>query len=1113
MKQLGNTLNYRIGIDVGEYSVGLSAIEFDDDDHAVSILSCLSHIHDGGKLAGTDKSPQSRLAVAGVQRRTRRLRRRLRARLKALDSYLLEQKFPVGVNEPQTYSAWESRYELVQEYIEDAQLRNMKLSVAIRHIARHRGWKNPWWTHNQLKGVAENSTPSTSFIKMRESASEKYGFDSETITTIGILGYLGVTQGNPNRRLRQSTAEEKKDRERIFFERIMQEDHFAELQEIFRVQKVDESISKKILELVFDQKMPHVPKDRVGNDPLLPDEKRATRASLEFQKVRMLNAISNLRIREKGADRQFSKEEYEKTLDFLNAWKDATTSPNRNDVAHFLGLNPAQLRFPTWDEDAGSSAFFDATSLEIKRKFNSKDPLGKWWDSASFHERSDFVDFIADKTDEDYQDDLPFLRFLEDESIMETINKLKLASGRAAYSRETYSRLIPIMIENRCSEREAIKSVFNIGDDWKPPLPGIEDPVGQPAVDRVLTIVRRYVLACTDKWGVPQSITIEHVRDAFIGPAALATLKYEVAQRTKKNAELREHLQASSSGMIRKSDLRRERQIQRQNSICLYCGTTLSFETCQLDHIVPQADGGSNRGDNLVAVCKECNQSKSALPFIYWAQNNKNPEISLDKAIERIKNWDKGNFHNAQWARFKKDVEARLSLESDDETIDERALASTAYAALEVRNRLESYFISNVNLVGGARPKISVYSGAINSIARKSSGIDDLIQLRDKTHKSRLDRRHHAIDAAVLTTINESIAQTLAKKLQRKKSAEYSNNGNTSWKDFEGASPEAINKYRHWLNTCESIGILMKEEIERDRIAVMRSLRINATSGEGSVHDDTVRPLETVPTNLGLAPEQVRRISDRKILNRILDSLEDDFSLSATSAARLLTPEIKLFAGNSAQIPVRGGSCQIGNSVHHARVFAYQTKRGINFGWIRVFSGEFPHIGFAKPGVDILRAPIPFDSQSMLKAHPGLVKMIASGEAKQIGWITQDDEIEFNPSQVLESASEESEDGQFEKFLRVFPENRWILTGLESAIQLKISPSLLSREGVGKEFDTSISDVISRRAYIKPSVNPFFNLPELKILRRSVLGVPRWKDAGLPYSWSPMQEAKQALGQ
>ena len=948
---------------------------------------------------------------------------------------------------------------------------------------------------------------------MKENASEKYGFDVEKISTIGALGYLGVTQGNANRRLRQSTAEEKKDRERIFFERIMVEDQFAELVEIFRIQKLDNDLSKKILELVFSQKMPHVPKDRVGNDPLTPGEKRATRASLEFQKVRMLNAISNLRIHENGADRQLSDVEYESTLDLLSTWKDPAINPNRNDVAHFLGINPARLRFPTWDDEIGSSAFFDATSLEIQRKFKSKDPLGKWWDSATFIERSDFVDFVTDTSDEDYQDDLPFLKLLEDESVMETVGKLKLASGRAAYSRVTYAKLIPVMLENKCSERDAIKLVFNIGDDWRPPLPGIEDPMGQPAVDRVITIVRRYVMACNEKWGVPQSITIEHVRDAFMGPAALAAMKYEVTQRTKKNSELREQLQASSSGKIRSSDLRRERQIQRQNSVCLYCGTTLSFETCQLDHIVPQADGGSNRSENLVAVCKECNQSKSALPFIHWARNNKNPEVSLDKAVARLMNWDKGSFHNAQWARFKKDVASRLSLESDDETIDERALASTAYAAIEVRNRLESFFVSNAKPATQDRPKISVYSGAINSIARRSSGIDDLVQLRDKSQKNRLDRRHHAIDAAILTTLNESVAQTLAKKLQRKKSAEYTNNGNTGWKDFDGANPTAISRYHHWLNTCNSIGVLLKEEIERDRIPVMRSLRINATSGEGSVHDDTVRPLEKVPTDSGLTPNQVRRISNRKTLNKIIDSLEEDFSLSPTNAARLLSPEIKLFAGNAAQIPIRGGSCQIGNSVHHARVYAYLTKRGINFGWVRVFSGEFPLIGFAKPGIDILRAPIPFESQSMLKAHPGLVKMIASGEAKQIGWITQDDEIEFNPSKRLESSGEGEEDGQLEKFLRVFPESKWIVTGLESAIQLKISPSLLSREGVEKEFDPLISDVISRKAYIKPAINQFFNLPELNILRRSVLGVPRWKDAGLPYSWSPMKEAQRELGQ
>ena len=229
-------LNYRIGIDVGEFSVGLAAIEYDDDDHAIELLSCLSHIHDGGKLSGTDKTPQSRLAVAGVQRRTRRLRRRLRARLKKLDAFLIEIGYPVGVNKPQTYDAWTARYELIQAFIDDPKIRNEKLSLAIRHIARHRGWKNPWWTYNQLRTAAIESTPTKSFVKMRENASEKYGLPQRTLSHRS-LGYLGVTQAIKtvdcvNQLLKP------KDQERIFFERIMEEDQYAELKSIFEIQQL-----------------------------------------------------------------------------------------------------------------------------------------------------------------------------------------------------------------------------------------------------------------------------------------------------------------------------------------------------------------------------------------------------------------------------------------------------------------------------------------------------------------------------------------------------------------------------------------------------------------------------------------------------------------------------------------------------------------------------------------------------------------------------------------------------------------------------------------------------------------------------------------------------------
>jgi hypothetical protein len=53
MSLLSPLPRYRIGIDVGENSVGLAAISYDDDDHVIEILSALSYIHDGGKLSGT----------------------------------------------------------------------------------------------------------------------------------------------------------------------------------------------------------------------------------------------------------------------------------------------------------------------------------------------------------------------------------------------------------------------------------------------------------------------------------------------------------------------------------------------------------------------------------------------------------------------------------------------------------------------------------------------------------------------------------------------------------------------------------------------------------------------------------------------------------------------------------------------------------------------------------------------------------------------------------------------------------------------------------------------------------------------------------------------------
>lgn len=40
---------------------------------------------------------------------------------------------------------------------------------------------------------------------------------------------------------------------------------------------------------------------------------------------------------------------------------------------------------------------------------------------------------------------------------------------------------------------------------------------------------------------------------------------------------------------------------------CHWCGIQLSFNDATLDHILDQADGGTNRKDNLVIACHNCN--------------------------------------------------------------------------------------------------------------------------------------------------------------------------------------------------------------------------------------------------------------------------------------------------------------------------------------------------------------------------------------------------------------------------------------------------------------------------------------------------------------------------
>jgi len=52
--------------------------------------------------------------------------------------------------------------------------------------------------------------------------------------------------------------------------------------------------------------------------------------------------------------------------------------------------------------------------------------------------------------------------------------------------------------------------------------------------------------------------------------------------------------------------------LRRDNFTCRYCGSKAPDVELHVDHVMPTALGGSDKPDNLVAACRDCNSGKAS---------------------------------------------------------------------------------------------------------------------------------------------------------------------------------------------------------------------------------------------------------------------------------------------------------------------------------------------------------------------------------------------------------------------------------------------------------------------------------------------------------------------
>ncbi|RSX55612.1 HNH endonuclease [Bifidobacterium dolichotidis] len=1129
-------LRYRVGIDVGLNSVGLAAIEVDSDDNPLRILNAQSVIHDGGVDPQSQKTADSRRQQAGIARRTRRMRRNRVKRLKALDNWLISHNYPVyEADELDWFEAWKVRDQAATAYIEDDEDRQDAISIAMRHIANHRGWRNPYMAIENLLDV--QLPESNQYFELREAAEQQCGgqeLPEDATPAQLICAVLDYNDGRPIR-VRTSTGSKKiGDREGLIHQRLMQTDNAYEVRKILSTQRIPEDQIRELIRLVFAAKSPKgSATERVGSDPLDPSQKRALKASLAFQRYRILNMLTNIRIAENGAERPLTVEEKQHVYEFL--MQQTSDKVTWGDVAEQLQITRHNLKGVGKQTEDGEDRVSSrppvvVTTQRIAALKDSKlrKSLQQWWDTNNDDAREAMIELLSNSVDIDkvrdelrYAEAIDFIEQLDDDTLAK-LDTVDLPAGRAAYSAKTLKALTERMLTTADDLHEARKVLFNISDDWRPAQPAIGAPIGNPAVDRVLKIVNRYLMNIEQRWGKPASIQIEHVRGGFNSTKTARDMKnkYErsIADRTKYRDEIKQQLASLGVDTVREYDVRRLEAITRQNGKCLYCGRTITFFDCEMDHIVPRRGTGStNTRNNFAAVCEYCNRAKSNTPFAVWCTTDSAKErgVSLKDAINRVKmfNINPLEYRGREATNFKQSIISRLKQTELDDPIDNRSIESVAWMADELHRRIDWHF----NRSNDAQPdatKVGVFRGSITASARKASGIEGRIHFIHSHTKTRLDRRHHAIDAAVIAMMRPGVAQILTERDNLRRSQMITNTPDVvfgDWRNYPTESARGYHLFQAWLGSMNSLVNLLNDALDADRVHVLYPQRL--ALGNSIAHDATIHALKKIPLGDAIDAETIRRSATPAqycALTRLPDydekeGLPENLDRTIQVNGHHLGPadNVEFFAGPAAQIAVQQGSADIGSAIHHARVYrCWKTqkngKRKEFFGMIRVFQTDLLKYRHD----DLFTCPLPPQSISMRYADPKTTQAVARGDAEYIGYLLINDVIELHFGEA-----EKSQIGDFLDFARpdssINPgiANKWVLVGMPEAARLKLRPLYFASEGLQniENVEKSVCQILGN------GWRPTFGVVaehHARILRRNALGDQRiTSEAHLPVSW------------
>lgn len=820
-------MKYCLGLDLGVGSIGSAIVELDDQNRA-------KHIVDAGvRIFEVSEGAEDRRLKRTMRKNLIRTRKRLSLLAKKLyENKLWVNESPEGTSKLQMKSPYKIRSDAVNKCLDNQNY----IGRAILHLAKHRGAGFVSASVEMQEEILEEGEKS----KRKLSPYEQLDTDlkKENCQTIGEYFYNRI-QDKGKRVVRQHEYALKSGVVNYAIPRYLVKDEFNKIwdtQAEYFEQMRKEGLKQEIYDILFYER-PAAPY-ATGKCIYFRDEDRLLKAHPLSEMRRIYEEVNNIRIVSDMGKRKLGLEERDKIVDVLMHGENA----GKLKIKKLLGLT-GQQKVSISDDDKPIKAYLYAqpefANIEYIKNLNLE-KLAK------------FVEFLAnpinlqDKNGRLYSEDelvnrLKQIIGVDDEKQIGKLLTL-LPKGRGVLGlsatkiileklksqvlshREITDELaktdqrfmaeeeIAHQCQGKCFELPYYGEILQTDTQPLPPMLIQNNKslnsdevkwgkIANPAVHMILNQIRLVVNEIVKIYGRPYCINLELGRDVGMSTKKKNDLEQQQRNNEKLNEAAKSYLKEHKL-YVNTTNILKYKLAQEQGWKDAYnpmSNIPQNFYGVEIEHIIPQAKGGTDTYNNLCLVNRNDNLNKGdKFAYEYFAES-KTPE----QIREILKNVAARTPKKA-W-RFEPEARERYE-EGGDEEENNRYLTDTRYVS-KMAGRYLRAIINCSDSDKTAQNRILAVKGGQTAILRRNwnlLGLEyDLMGLdipryidcppywveqntgvveegvnkpdtdgnwrffnkkknKEWLAKPRIDHRHHAMDAITVACCTRSLVQKLA---------------------------------------------------------------------------------------------------------------------------------------------------------------------------------------------------------------------------------------------------------------------------------------------------------------------------------------------------------------